>query len=468
MAAADPRITRAQTQAETILDALSRFLTNREGESKIRPSLFTIPIGHLTRRLAHRRRVSGQRIIPPTSRFELGRLNPSEALYHYVLYYHPDTGTAPIEHALAHGAHADYRNSEAMILAASRGYYDIVRLLIESPSHPANPTANRYEALHAAAEGDYLNILAYLDSFVYEGDFLPGWSKQAFEIAAGRGYIDIVRYLVEGRPGEGKISIPEHGYRGLTLSCRNGHLAVVKYFLERDGNPAAPIVDIHQNGDAAIRYAMQGKHYGIVRYLLEKNGEKADIHVDEETILRSAAEDANLDFVRYLLEKDGEKADASDSGTFGVLYHAARVGSLDIIRYLLDEAPHPRANIHTGNDCALAIASARGYLEVVRYLLERDGERANVHAGNDESLFLAAQNGYVPVVRYLLSEAEVRADPTVADYAAFRNAFRNGQHEVVQYMIEHSVGREALGHLTQQERTLGMAHGPLRHYMESL
>jgi len=72
----------------------------------------------------------------------------------------------------------------------------------------------------------------------------------------------------------------------LIEAAYRGYLDVVKYLLEKEGEKA----DIRADDDFALRFAAVKGHLNVVKYLLEKEGDKANIHADDDEALREAAE----------------------------------------------------------------------------------------------------------------------------------------------------------------------------------
>jgi len=85
-----------------------------------------------------------------------------------------------------------------------------------------------------------------------------------------------------------------HAWRDNVLveAAHRGHLEVVKYLLERDGEKA----NVHASEDALPRAAVYG-YVEIVKYLLEKG---ADVHADNDLALAGAAYHGLMDIVKVL------------------------------------------------------------------------------------------------------------------------------------------------------------------------
>ncbi|KAH7924028.1 ankyrin [Leucogyrophana mollusca] len=136
----------------------------------------------------------------------------------------------------------------ALHAAASRGYIDIVKWLIEDCG--AMPDLEDREgevSLHKAALHGHLPIITYLlpDKADVHACDADGWT--ALHNACSKGYLDIVRWLCE----HGGAANEEGGMRGVDLRSKGGwtplmnaaskgHLPVVLYLLTKQG--ANPLV----------------------------------------------------------------------------------------------------------------------------------------------------------------------------------------------------------------------------------
>ncbi len=90
--------------------------------------------------------------------------------------------------------------------------------------------------------------------------------------AIARGDLSGVQYLVE------KCGVDVHASDNcaLRISAERGYLQLVRYLVEHDA-------DIHADNDAPLRYAVKKDHPHIVRYLVTHG---ANVHVDNDFVLR--------------------------------------------------------------------------------------------------------------------------------------------------------------------------------------
>ncbi|KZP12103.1 hypothetical protein FIBSPDRAFT_870598 [Athelia psychrophila] len=136
----------------------------------------------------------------------------------------------------------------ALHAAASRGYLDIVKWLVEDcGAIPDLEDKEGETALHKAALNGHLPILAYLlpDRADVHARDADGWT--ALHNACSKGYLDIVRWLFDsggaaaefdGAPGVDVRS--KGGWTPLMNAASKGHLPIVLYLLNKQS--ANPLV----------------------------------------------------------------------------------------------------------------------------------------------------------------------------------------------------------------------------------
>ncbi len=93
-----------------------------------------------------------------------------------------------------------------------------------------------------------------------------------YHMAALRGQLDIVRYLLTSSDLKFHADIRYGQYYGFRYACRNGRLNVIQYLLTSP--KLKNHVDIHANDDEGFKFACFGHYWEIVHYLLSFTGER--------------------------------------------------------------------------------------------------------------------------------------------------------------------------------------------------
>lgn len=140
--------------------------------------------------------------------------------------------------------------------------------------------------------------------------------KHAVFLAASRGFLEIVKYLLT------QTDSREPSVIGMLAACQKGHLDVVKYLIDYG-------VDVSVGGNQAIRLAGQNGHFDVVKYLID---EGADYSTDDSFTLRIASQKGHLDVVKYLVHcGDDLSADGNH-----VIEMSKECGNDKIFKYALN------------------------------------------------------------------------------------------------------------------------------------
>ena len=171
-----------------------------------------------------------------------------------------------IKYAISLGADTKEYEHLALREAAKSGHSEIVKYLIENDKQLNDKQLNYLVgtsyyvnlfdniAAQALLHGD-LELLKFL---VHHGLELNDGYESLLEIPAEKGYIEIVKYLVE----EHGANIHARDDRPIRVASRHGHLPVVKYLVEHGAH-------IRVRNDEALRLARHYGHTDVVNYLIE-------------------------------------------------------------------------------------------------------------------------------------------------------------------------------------------------------
>ena len=235
-------------------------------------------------------------------------------------------------------------------------------------------------AVRAASNDHHRMVRAYLKEYNLGDKFhLLNRLTRSLEKAAGAGYIETVKALIDGnvriRMCQTKGNIPTEDDGGPLLesalhkAAEMGQVDILALLLDRTEAPT--LLDrVNRSGETALYAAVRQREIKTAS-LLVRNGANPDLF----------------------------------PGSIGVpaICSAADKGDLELIMLLGDAGANVNAWRHTDGASALAIASLRGDLEVVSYLLHK-GANMNMSTKSSGSppLLLAACSGHVGVISELL------------------------------------------------------------------
>ncbi|KAJ3294328.1 hypothetical protein HDU76_006966 [Blyttiomyces sp. JEL0837] len=339
------------------------------------------------------------------------------------------------------------------IYAAFKGcHLDIIKLLLSLPND--DPTLTRHDEFIHKAVND-INVIKFLllkvadinveeiAVSVLESSSLQGQVEtvkfiistypdiatfrqtssgesfvSALSGAAGHGYLDIVKMLLEVR-GDVDVST------ALSSASAKGQLHIVKHLVNVKG------LDPTSFDNAAMRNAAYGGHPDVVKFLVGFPG--VDATAWDNQPIRNAASGGHLDVVKLLLMLPGVDPTACHNEAFR---KAAEKGHRHVVE-LLATVPEccqieflvtlPCVDPASRQNEAIRKAATVGHLEVVKLLLSIPGVDSS--ACNNEALCTAAFQGSLDIVKVLLTAGGV--DPAVPDNQPFKNAAFKGRLEVV-------------------------------------
>jgi ankyrin repeat protein len=241
----------------------------------------------------------------------------------------PESGSTPLDYAVVtnHLAvaqmllHSGAKINAALTLAASRGYTDITKLLLDSGA----PV-----------------------------------TSAPLEEAAKKGHTEVVQLLLEHHAD------PLPALRNAVLK---GEQAMVRILA-----PQAPDLNRKSPAGTAPLHDAALRNYPEIAAILLTNGALPDPRDNYgATPLHTAALKGHADLARLLIEHGANvNARETDSGSTP-LYAAASLGHADVVKLLLGHAADPALLNKAGHDAAYA-ATQNGFPEIARILARKGAE----------------------------------------------------------------------------------------------
>lgn len=270
---------------------------------------------------------------------------------------------------------------------------------------------------HAVRRGD-LSVAKWLVEV-----YLPnGRIRQAVGTAAAYGQLEILQWLRKCHD-----SRVVWGHKELALAARSGHVATVKWLIERSGSFLA------EDRTALLQSAMEHGNVDMIELLcsvqekdLDRNGlvnaDRRFSCLDSSSAhkcMASAVGSGHHAFAEWLYVRIGAR-----SVEMSAIADAARNGQLDMIKWAL-------ANLSLEGDerypSAMDSAATWGHLNVVKYLHENWSRQCSTDAMN-----YAAYGGHFEVVRWLHEHRREGCTTLAMDLAALA-----GHIEIVKWLHDH-------------------------------
>ncbi|KAF3931369.1 Ankyrin-2 [Dactylellina cionopaga] len=294
------------------------------------------------------------------------------------------------------------RGESALHLAASKGYVEMVELLLVKGADGSAGNSENQTALHVAADGGYDEVIRLLLNYPHlDVEQMDKATKTPLDLASERGYPSTVSILLEhdARPFQSDWKTQDDR-SAMRYAGRGGHLGVLKLLFGSRKRPSAEtnaLAWIH-NKAVALQEAMNGSHEDAVRYLMDPDAEAILENASGKTILQLAARTQSLSIVKLVLNMS---ALAKKSDKSRALHTAAGKGNIGIIKFLLEQGVDVNSE-GTDGGTILHIAARRGDQQIAEFLLQ-SGATANARTVTRQTaLHFAALNKRTEIIRLLL------------------------------------------------------------------
>ncbi|CAH8664748.1 unnamed protein product [Dicrocoelium dendriticum] len=373
-----------------------------------------------------------------------------------------------VEMLLKHGADPNFRGKKVectpLMDAASVGYTDIVRLLLEYGACVGLKSNTGNTALHYAATAGHLECVCLLLQYNSPLEVQNETGHTPLMEATSNGHIDVARCLIKNGADINTHST-EFKESALTLASYKGHAEMVRFLLEAGADHEHRTDEMHT---ALMEAAMEG-HVEVARLLLA-HGANVNIPQDSfESPLTLAACGGHTALAHLLIGYGADIEEVNDEG-YTPLMEAAREGHEETVALLLAVGADVNARTEETQETALTLAACGGFIEVcemllnagadievggvgcstplmeaaqeghldlVRRLLQRGAAVNAVTATGDTALHYAAENGHVKVCKELLDWGAVFGALAEGGRTPLMKAARSGNLEVVQLFLEH-------------------------------
>ena len=191
-----------------------------------------------------------------------------------------------------------------LIIAARDGKLDIVKVLLRYEANVEARGTIKFDgrviedctALWVAAAKGHFDVVRLLIKQNAEVDGRTSSNSTPLRAAALHGHLDIVRCLVEN--GADVNARTNFGSTPLMLTCYKGHLDVASYLVKHGAN--VNLQDIH--GRSCLHNALKGGHVQVVGDLLAL-GAKQTLNLNRLTPLLEASNDCKIEMVEWFINR---------------------------------------------------------------------------------------------------------------------------------------------------------------------
>jgi ankyrin repeat protein len=265
-----------------------------------------------------------------------------------------------------------------------------------------------------------------IDSMLQQ--LMAGFKEDDFQslvlrVAASFNAEEVVRSILTSCPAS-KPSTTNHHVEAFKVSCKKGHLEIVKMLM------LDPRVTLEEDWDVKIlRAAADIGHCDVVDWLVQDN--RVNPGFDRAFALRYYCLAGDTRRARELLSNPQFECASS------MLVDASHNGRAQIVELLLCD---PRVDPSAHDNQAVTVASSRGHAQVVKLLL--DDSRVDPSSDAIFAIKHSSRNGHEEVVRLLLDDP--RVNPASSNNFAIQWASHEGHDNVVKLLLaDHRVDPSA-------------------------
>jgi len=248
-------------------------------------------------------------------------------------------------------------------------------------------------------------------------------------IAAGKGHIDIIEYLlnlgahIEGKDKQGRTAL----FRALTQKCFD----VVEYLIRRGAS-------IHAQTETEVRIldaALAAGDRKWVDYFIEQGIPLNHQNKNGSSPLHFAAQSSNVDLVRFVMQQTSYTADLANSNGRRPIDFSRNI---DIFQHFLQTAPGIELNpkFSTGY-YAIHHFALNGMTDIVRYLLDHDVDIQLLGPDKNTVLHYAVSSGNRDLVEYLLRQNAKPNARNKAGYTPLHWAAEKGNIDIASLLLDY-------------------------------
>ncbi|WP_010653148.1 ankyrin repeat domain-containing protein [Fluoribacter dumoffii] len=255
-------------------------------------------------------------------------------------------------------------------------------------------TKDGWSTAHFAAYNDRLDAIKLFPE-KFAAEITDNQGNTPFMIAAGRGSLKVIEYLLE--KGADLHKKNKDGENASFFAVENGQLETLQ-FLNKAG------IDLflsNAKGETTLMRAAQHGHLDMVRYLLEQGIPVNQKNKQGKTAFQLVLEAKNLEIADFLFTKisQKEKEDA--------LFDAIKKGDFEAVQWLVRQG----VSLSAQNESKMTpflLAASLGNIQLMDYFLSQ--QPSSIHDGDDEGdkfLFVAIKNHQVHLVKILVERGLV-------------------------------------------------------------
>ncbi len=281
-------------------------------------------------------------------------------------------------------------NPTPLIIAAQKGYSEIVKTLLDADANPnLTDSMNQTPLLWAAAKNHpkIIQILleAKADPEIKENNF----GQTALMVASTKGYKESLSLLLKG--GASPNVYINNGITPLLEAVVSQHSQIVTELLENGANPDLA----NKHGVSPLIFAASKSNSDILENLIAHNAKLDHKSKKGESALFTAVANNQTINTNILLKKGANPNIHTASGAFPLMV-ATELNNIAITKALIENGADVNFRNNYGST-SLLHASAKGYIDIVKILLKNSADPTIIELNGVDALTVAHSKNFLTI-----------------------------------------------------------------------
>ena len=299
-----------------------------------------------------------------------------------------------------------FKKITPLVYAASLGYIDIVRLLLQNGAAIDGTDIHGNTALIEAASKGHTEITRLLIDHNAKVNTTGFYKNTPLIAAATSGHNEIIKLLLEKGADIGAANT--NNETAFIRAAMHGNIDTLK-LLAKYPNVSSISNPLSSISTALIESSAQG-HTDIVKFLLDNY---PDTRKDLNVALIKASNSGETKTVELLL-KNGANVNAQDKYGYTPLIQACDRGHIETVELLLKNGANVNAKDNHANTALITASSHKDFTEIIEVLLKYGADVNAINNDGDSALIMSVDIGFTMGVKLLIengADINIRTKP---------------------------------------------------------
>ncbi|MDP8200533.1 MAG: ankyrin repeat domain-containing protein [Candidatus Tenebribacter burtonii] len=227
--------------------------------------------------------------------------------------------------------------------------------------------------------GNLDSLKFFLKTHPNQFDTVDNRQSTPLMFACDRGYLDIVKFMVEEGANLNKQDVD--GDTPLIWAIAKNHYSIAEYLIQNK----ADVNILNKNHINALFWAIYRADERMVKLLIDNGIDLGVQDYEGNTALHIAGINQKVEIAKLLVDSGADLEDRESRGRTPLVLTAREHGNLEIIKHMIENGADVNSSDNYGST-ALELTAWRGYEEQMNYILEKG---AQIPEADDKKFILA-------------------------------------------------------------------------------